>query len=417
MATEAQAMALARLNTAFTPHRPIDLPEYFAGAGRLNLLYRAIDAANTSGLHIILFGDRGTGKTSIAHVLAYNVQEPKREDGRRAILISCSSSDDYSSIWRKVSQEILVKQRQLGFLQETLSPIIGRLDTDENLANPNDVRLFVQTLSNPSVIILDEFDRVTDPEAKRLMADTIKLFSDTNVNSTLVLVGVAESVGDLLSEHHSIARCTAQIKVEPMSVEELSEIIRGGFQRANLEYEENIDLRIAHLSQGYPHYTHLLGLWSGRRTIEQDQSKVTGVMLEIAIPDGLENATGGVQHEYLRAVASSRPHTLFKEVLLACALAPKDSLGQFSATDVRQPLRTITGQDYSTGAYQSHLAKFCEAERGPVLKKTGNRRNYRWQFINPQLIPYVLLEGRRTKLIEWMTIAQAASPNEWSPPS
>ena len=139
---------------------------------------------------------------------------------------------------------------------------------------------------------------------------------------------------------------------------------------------------------------------------------MTGVMLEIAIPDGLENATGGVQHEYLRAVASSRPHTLFKQVLLACALAPKDSLGQFSATDVRQPLRTITGQDYNTGAYQSHLAKFCEAERGPVLKKTGNRRNYRWQFINPQLIPYVLLEGRRTKLIEWMTITQAASSNE-----
>ena len=57
-------MQLERLSQAFTPHRPIDLPKFLSG--RVELLYRAMDAANTEGLHVILFGDRGTGKTSLA---------------------------------------------------------------------------------------------------------------------------------------------------------------------------------------------------------------------------------------------------------------------------------------------------------------------------------------------------------------
>jgi hypothetical protein len=100
-----------------------------------------------------------------------------------------------------------------------------------------------------------------------------------------------------------------------------------------------------------------------------------------------------------RAVASPRKEHLFNEVLLACALADKDPLGRFPAVNVPDPLKRITGKDYGTGAFQSHLAKFCEPYRGPVLKKSGTVRSYRWQFVNPQLIPFIHLEGIRTELI------------------
>ncbi len=85
---------------------------------------------------------------------------------------------------------------------------------------------------------------------------------------------------------------------------------------------------------------------------------------------------------------------LFEEVLLACALTNKDSLGKFATADVRVPLRLILGREVPIGGYQSHLAKFCEPERGPVLKKSGKRRSYRWQFVNPQIIPYILIRGK-----------------------
>jgi len=399
MASGETLLAYDRLNKVFTPHRPIHLPEFLAG--RIDLLHKVIDTVNTEGLHAVLYGERGIGKTSIARVVAYLVQEPERKDGRRAILVSCSSEDDYSSIWRKIFQEILVGQSQLGFTQYHALQVTGRLDVGQEITNPNDVRLFVQSLPNEVVFIIDEFDRVAkDSNLRRLMADTIKLFADANIRSTVVLVGVAESITELLSEHQSIARNLAQIFVNPMNLDELSEIIRKGFSTAGLEYESELDREIAELSQGYPHYTHLLGLWTGRVAVERGATLVGQQALDVAIPRALDNTTGSVRQEYEQAVQSSQPENLFRAVLLACAMANKDFLGRFAAIDLREPLRRILNRDYRTVAYQGHLAKFCELDRGPVLRRTGNRKRYRWQFINPQLIPYIRLQGIKDGLVK-----------------
>ena len=135
-----------------------------------------------------------------------------------------SSADNYSSIWRKVFQEIQVAQRQLGFTQDAAAPVIGRIELpDSTIEDPNDVRLYVRSLPNPSVIVIDEFDRVVgDSDTQRLMADTIKLFSDMGVESTIVVVGVADSVADLIAGHESIARNIAQVQVSPMTIADSS---------------------------------------------------------------------------------------------------------------------------------------------------------------------------------------------------
>lgn len=385
-------MHIERLSQAFTPHRPIDLPEFLSG--RLDLLYRAMDAANTEGLHVIFFGDRGTGKTSIAKVLGFMLQQPNLPKGRRVLTASCNSADNFTSIWRRVFQEVLLADRQLGFSPDRAQMAVHRMEDFEG-TDPNDVRLMVQSFPNPSVIVIDEFDRVPlTSDARRLMADTIKLFSDSRVQATIILVGVADSIGELIAEHQSIARNTAQIPVEPMTATELADIIRKGYDFVGLRYGDSLPRQIAELSQGYPHYTHLLGLWAGRRALETGEGEVTEAHLEAAIPAALENAAGGVQQEYELAIASSQRDALFEEVLLACALARKDSLGKFSVPDVRYPLRRILDREVAAGGYQSHLAKFCEPERGPVLKKSGKRRSYKWRFVNPQIIPYILLRGK-----------------------
>src|SRR5690348_3368947 len=165
-------------------------------------------------------------------------------DGLRAIAISCSSADDYGSIWSKVFQEVQISQRQLGFAQEATASVIGRLDLpDSAIDDPNTVRLLVRSLPNPSVIVIDEFDRVPANGTPRLMADTIKLCSDTNVPSTLVVVGVADSVGELIAGHESISRNIAQVQVLPMTTGELAEIIQRGFKYAGLAFDEGLDVK------------------------------------------------------------------------------------------------------------------------------------------------------------------------------
>ena len=392
------AAKLENLSRVFTPHKPIDLPDLLSG--RLPLLYEAEDAINTDGLHLILYGDRGTGKTSLARVMGHVVQQADRVDGRRVLMASCDSSDNYTAIWRRVFQEVLTPDRQLGFYMDQREMATHRL-ADFDSSDPNDVRLMVQSLPNPTVIIIDEFDRVPQAtDARRLMADTIKLFSDRGVHSTIVLVGVADSTGELIAEHESIARNITEIQVEPMALDELAGIVRKGYGKVGLDFEVGVPAEIAHMSQGYPHYTHLLGLWSGRQAVQDSRTRVTDADLAAAIPEALRKATGNVRQEYAQAVASSQPGALFDEVLLACALAQKDSLGKFSTTDLRTPLKLIMGRDVPIGAYQQHLAKFCEPERGPILKKSGKKRTYRWRFTDPQVIPYIIIRARQDGLLK-----------------
>lgn len=392
------------LSKAFTPHQPISLPELLSG--RLNLLYRLQDSVNTEGLHVVLYGDRGTGKTSLAKVIAVLSQEPEDERGRRCVLVSCTAEDNFTTIWRKVGQEVLLTQRQMGLIQRETLQIVGRLDLESGIKSPNDAKILLEGLSHPTVLVFDEFDRIADRQTQSLMADTIKSFSDHIVPSTLIFVGVGKSLSDLLHEHLSISRNIAQVRVDPMEVDELAQIIQKGCNIGKLTFESGLDMEIAKLSQGYPHYTHLLGLWTGRKAIEYGRTHLLFSDLEQAIPAVLQNAEGGLQEQYERAIDSRKKTALFRQVLLACAMANKDSLGRFPVGAVQEPLKTITGQTYTTGAYQAHLGKFCEEERGPVLERSGQPKSYRWRFLNPQLIPYVVLQGVNDKLIKPSSLPQ-----------
>lgn len=364
-------------------------------------MYRLIDDISTPSQHVLLYGNRGVGKTSIARVLAVLAQEPDDPHGRRSIIVSCDSNDTYGSIWRKVFQEVLLAERQLGFDRYQDRSIVGRWNPDDTIAVPNDVRLLLGGLPNPTTVIIDEFDRVPlAGEASRLMTDTIKLFSDSMTPCSIVLVGVGQSIEQLIAAHESVSRNIDYVPVDPLEPVELAQIIQKGMHNAGMTFEDGLDSMIAQLSQGYPHYTHLLGQWAGRQAVAKGSQHVTSRDLTEAIPRSIENAAGGIRVEYDKATDSTQPKNLFKQVLLACALAEKDVRGRFALAALHKPLQKILyPRRIARSSYQRHLALFCEPEHGPALVKTGRRKNYRWHFANPQLVPFVHLLGVNEGLI------------------
>ena len=400
MTTGSEFLSSIRVYQSFTPTRPIDLPDLLSG--RLPVLRRLLRDIMTSAQHVLLYGDRGVGKTSIARVLAILAQDANDPRGGRSIVVSCDSTDTYGSIWRKVFQEVLLAERQLGFDRYMEQSIVGRWDPNDDISVPNDVRLLLRRLPNPSTIVIDEFDRIqTGGEASRLMTDTIKLFSDYNVPCSIVLVGVGQSIEELITAHESISRNVDYVLVPPLEPAELADIIQKGMQNAGMTFRPGLDNRIAQLSQGYPHYTHLLGQSAALQAIERNSQEVTFDDLNASIPVSIENTAGGIRVEYDRATDSTQPKNLFKEVLLACALADKDVRGRFASADVHEPLKKILSpRKIARSSYQRHLSLFCEPDHGSVLVKTGRRKNYRWHFANPQLVPFVRLLGIDDGLID-----------------
>src|SRR5690349_10398978 len=63
---EMRELSLAAAN-AFQPRTPITTKELFAG--RWNQMTTLADAVSQPGLHVVIYGERGVGKTSLANVV------------------------------------------------------------------------------------------------------------------------------------------------------------------------------------------------------------------------------------------------------------------------------------------------------------------------------------------------------------
>src|SRR5206468_10345055 len=99
---------------------------------------------------------------------------------------------------------------------------------------PEDIRnLFAKTVV-PTILIIDEIDRIEKGATTVALADTIKTLSDHASQVTLILVGVADSVDGLIKQHASVERALAQIPMPRMSEDELLEIIDNGLKKVGM---------------------------------------------------------------------------------------------------------------------------------------------------------------------------------------
>jgi Cdc6-like AAA superfamily ATPase len=387
---------LAELSKVFSPSAPIDQKSLFSG--RLPQLMDVINAINQKGQHAILFGERGVGKTSLARVIS-SIVFGSGQQSMITVSINCDPTMDFSSLWHKIAREISITTTSQGI---GFTPQVTRtgktLDSMlPEIVSPDDVRHLFSRLGK-CLIVLDELDRIVDTETTGLLADTIKNLSDHAVDTTLLLVGVADSVDSLIKEHASVERALVQVRMPRMSQTELFEIINKGLSAVQMTIDEEGRKRIAALSQGLPHYTHLLSLYAAQRAVATERTHVEAADVRTAIDTALAKTQQSIISSYHKATSSPREN-LYPQVLLSCALAQPDSLGYFAAVDVRPALTRIMKKPYDIPAFSQHLNAFCEEARGPVLQRTGSTRRYRFRFENPLMQPYVIMDGIRKGLI------------------
>jgi hypothetical protein len=242
------------------------------------------------------------------------------------------------------------------------------------------------------LFILDEFDSVDDPKARKMFADSIKAISDNSPSITTMFVGIAESVTELIGDHPSLERCIKQIKLPKMSEDELGLIIDNGMKALQLDIAPEVRSNIIHFSNGFPHYAHLLGKYCAKAAIEDDCLKIETKHFNVAVLEAIENAQESVRDTYQTSIFSSKKENMVEDILYGCAWVKNDEYGTFRATDLIEPLKEITGVDYSLNSYLYHLGKLCSKDRKRVLVKMTHGKISRYKFRNPIFKAYVLLK-------------------------
>jgi len=183
-----------------------------------------------------------------------------------------------------------------------------------------------------------------------------------------------------------------------MSKPELSEIISDRYPQIGLTCDEPLVNKLIELSRGLPGYAHLAGREAALSAIGRKHRKIDEVDYSEAIRESVRRAQESIITGYNRAVYSAKEN-IYKEVLLACAVAKTDERGMFAAADIRDALIAILGRRVEIASFTRHLAAFCYPDRGPVLRKSGKKNRFQYQFVDAPLQPYIFMTGRRDGLI------------------
>jgi Cdc6-like AAA superfamily ATPase len=376
-----QVERLRALLEVFRPAAPIDRQSLFSG--RKRQLGDLFAVAEQPGQHAVVYGERGVGKTSLVSVAA----EVLAATGVVTARTTCDRSDDYESVWRKALSELrfTVTKPGVGFAAPAREAQVSASALLAEDATPHDVRRGLQSLagSRRVAVFIDEFDRLASNDDRLLFADTIKTLSDELPGATIVLVGVADDVEQLIAEHLSIERALVQIHMPRMSHAELAEVVSRGIEAARLTIARDAVDTIARLAQGLPHYAHLLGQLSARTALEDLRTSVRLGDVNDAVAEAIEKTQQTVRETYRRATEDI-DDAAYPKVVLACALAEADEFGFFSVADVRVPDEDVDAAGY--------LEALSDPAQGGMLQRRGVA-NPRYRFINPLLQPYVLMRG------------------------
>jgi hypothetical protein len=388
MEDERRYNLMAEILEAFTPGSPIDDKDLFAGRKRQR--EKLISTIFQKGEHAILFGERGVGKTSLANIVYDWLQIMGKFNYRRA-KVNCASGMSFDDIWRTAFNQITFEMPDGETV--TMDGALPKNPTSEN------IRETFQLLNDRSIIIIDELDKISDKRIQRKLADTVKTLSDNAIGTTLIMVGVGDSIDQLIAEHRSIERAIVQVPMKRMAKYELLEIVDKGLSKCEgMSIDGNARDRIADYSQGLPYYTHLLARESALHAVSDDRTEIKMRDLEGAVKESVDGKLETSLTAYNNAVDAPRGKN-FKPVLLACALAHKNDQQWFFARDVVSPVRFITGKNYLVPAFAKHLKAFCEESRGAILERRGPARKVQYRFSKPLMEPYVVLRGLADGLI------------------
>ena len=217
----------------FTPGPAINEVAQFAG--RKATIQRLQDIAIERARHAMIFGERGVGKTSLANIFYKDLHSTTKNV--QEIVVDADTSDSFDSLWRKVFRRIKWPNES-----ETLDLQFPQAIEPDHVF----IQLSRFSQNEIPIIIIDEYDRIRDETCRVLMTDLIKALARTQNNPTLVLVGVAENILDLVRDHGSISRNLVQVPMHRMTNEEITEVVASRIRRLRMKITSDALWRICY---------------------------------------------------------------------------------------------------------------------------------------------------------------------------
>lgn len=345
------------LQTVFRPHAAIEDPDSFVG--RVEERRRVREAVSTPGLQVVIYGEPGCGKTSLANVATR---------GFLSLKVFCEADANFARILRDIAmqyQKTDPARLQYNASNDTICVAgitlpVGRMTGNNFLSLlPSD---------SPLCILLDELDRVVDRAAVGAIAELIKNAATTRPNLTFIMVGVAETANGVLAGHASNYRNIRQIRLGRMPVQELRGILNRGEQLLNITFSEEAAAEMLQLCDGLPYYLHLWAKSAARHALELGSPTVELDDLVKGSREAAADADQQLRTTYDHAILCEKGTRIYKRILWAMANLPEDSNNSaVIANETNKITLDATDSLEKTRAVDKALQRLASEAKGMIL--------------------------------------------------
>lgn len=421
----------------FTPTSPITSPMKFAG--RAKPLEDVTDALMTKGADIILFGERGCGKSSLANMLHgiatghlelldyYDLRE-RLERKYHGWFRSITERKQFNVIWvngggrtlNEVMNLVLTRRRENEFGPGLLFYLPTEADQTEVSAKIGFDWVFtsetelkqIHIASKPInikegfelalqryadrhkeelLIIVDEFETVADRQE-------ISQYMKSMKAARFVLVGIGDVTFDLLREHSSIARDTHGIKLGPMTEDELRQILSIGsfILSPNYGFHPFAVEEIVRHSYGSPYWCHFFA-----RALVAKELDLAGSPEFFLTPAQPKQFSRDDVAALIESLPDRADCTLFEEALKLLTMhdeltakillsIAQHSEGVISSVQICQSLET---QGVSKADVIATIEGFLTLSSAPFVERSRIRDIVSFSFADPNLKKYILIRN------------------------
>jgi hypothetical protein len=328
----------------FTPTRPGAGHKALVGRGAE--LARILQAVLEEYTHVVLYSERGRGKTSLSNLAIEALRD-------RSVVIArfaCEPDTRFDDMIRGLMRDLppMLLNEPAHSSSDGCEQVLPERDL-----RATDVASILDHLNcDLLTFVVDEFDRITDQQTRTRLADTIKMLSDRRIRIHFMIVGVSDTVEQIIGDHPSIQRNIIAIHLPLLTDDEIAlMLVRGGLE-ANLRFTDEAKNLVCFVARGMPYMAQLLGLRIAQSALRHGGGTVTRGDLKTAIGVLLDETPSSVLSIYaeLRQSFADMP-----SVLRIVANAEQDAQGRLTVSMYGQDL-LVSGCPLSPDAWSKLLA-------------------------------------------------------------
>lgn len=411
----------AAILNAFSPAHELEDPSRFAG--RADQVAQLTDALRIDGSVLVIYGDRGLGKSSTAIQLqlialgdtallsalgaSHLALEPAEtfltiyvvctqrvqslEDLQRLILHKLQGIDlvdegDRENLLdrttrRKISLKYFEHETTRRYQQRASRIREESLSVEEQLER--ELAALSSAFSQPILVVIDELDR-----ARNIVGLGQYLKSISSPQVKFLLVGIAQSLTELVVDHTSLTRQLYPVQIPPMKPGELADVVDKAMlsltaQGIALRFEHAARQQLISVASGFPWFVHAIGQEALRRAADSDRSVVTRDDVIISTRNLTNNRFAQqFRDDYQQAVRDSPQREI---VLRVFAAWPHSDI---PTSDVYSVCRSLGVSN--PAVYRGHLVR---SDYGEPLMTAGLQARGLVRFRNQMFKHYVELRS------------------------